>query len=209
MLKIDYVNLFNHELVSQTVTAGTRMCDAVEKIIPLEEFPHQRVYKYATLRDARSCRDRLTRSCTLVVVSRTMHGTVYIEPRKKTITVDIFPDTRVSDFCKEVSSKYLKKGECFCPIYDPSKQTYNSPLNIDLHVDHLPHADFRVCLKPIAVSGLCDVLQRWPYKVSSIENVSDSMYLVKTDPEAGIRDYLVCHGFRAPVISRTPASCEE
>lgn len=206
---IRYVSLCNKKLTSQDVADGSTFEEAVEQILPMHKYPFVRVYKYATLIDARFCREVVTRNCTLVVVTSRILASVYVEPRKSTFHVEVPPETRVCDLALTIEENHLRDGEALCHMYDPVSGQYASPLDMRIQVDRLPCADFRACLKPIAIESLSDVLSRWPYRVTSIENVCTDVFSVKTDPKEGVRDYLVYKGNRKPLVARAPGSCDD
>lgn len=206
---IRYVSLCNKKLTSQEITDGTTFEEAVEQIIPMHKYPFVRVYKYATLIDARFCNEVVQRSCTLVVVTSRIRASVYVEPRKATFYVEIPPETRVCDLALTIVENHLRDGEALCHMYDPVSGQYESPLDMRVQVDRLPCADFRACMKPIAISSMSDVLSKWPYRVTSIENVSSDVFVVKTDPNEGVRDYLVYKGNHKPLVARAPGSSDD
>lgn len=206
---IRYVSLCNKKLTSQKIADGTTFEEAVEQIIPMEKYPFARVFKYATLIDARSCRDVVQRSCTLVVVTSRILASVYVEPRKETFHVEVPPETRVCDLALQIVENHLKDSEALCHMYDPASGQYVSPLDMRVQVDRLPCAYFRACMKPIAVSSMSDVLSKWPYRVNSIDNVSTDVFVVKTDPNEGVRDYLVYKGNFKPLVARAPGSSDD
>ena len=208
MPTIRYTTLGNPKYSDQCVPCNTILSDAVEEMLPLEKYPFVRVYKYATLIDARQCADLVTKDCSVVAVSNVVRATIYAESRREYFYTNAKPSARVCDLARYIVKTFLKKGEGLCHMYNPKSGRYASPLDVTLQVQYLHTAYFRVCLKPIHVSCMCDVLSRWPYRVTSVENVSKDIFKVKTAPEEKVRDYLVFVGTHKPIIVRNPSDTE-
>ena len=210
MPKITYVELGAEKVLAlQTVPENTPFKDAVEKLLPAEKFPLVNVYKFATRVDARECEDLVTKDCHLLALSNVVRASLYMEPTRKTVTVSAKPTARVCDLARYFMNVHMKKGERIRDMYDPMYGAYRSPLRIKSPLNSLSHADFRVCMDSFDVSCMCDVLSGWPYKVTSIENVSSDIFLVKTDKEQGVRDYLVFTGNRLPIAVRKPENSDD
>ena len=210
MPKITYLQLGSSKSwAMQTVPENTPMKDAVELLLPIDTYPAVRVYKFGTRVDARTSEDIVEKDCHLTAVSNVVPASVYVEPRRNTYTVPVKPGTRVCDLAKYFARKYLSKGEQLRDMYDPVSKRYRSPLNMTLPIDCLTHPDFRACMMPFTVNCMCDVMENWPYKIRSMEKVSSDVFVVKTDKDAGVRDYLVFTGKRFPVVSRCPGNSDD